>query len=279
MALMDEVNKLDAEIKAENDIVCSDNAEDDKMLEGNKNAQNSPIPESKMTQEQANAIVNAAKNPKDFIGLKVSTKINELIENDDNVKDKIADVAEDTTMTGIETFSTTNKKQRKANYYDLNEKDIAPMGGDKTSSKGQQVSIVVMRRFFWILIMSTLGFFYIAPLTVMVELFQGLTFKKIEKEEITTEGDKKVKQYITRTKLGRAGSIMGLVFGLLLDIAVATGNIFFPMIYLYISCCVFAVLMAINVVCGFDSNRMKKIKNKNGTTPDTQATIVVEEDE
>ena len=279
MALMDEVKKLDAEIKAEDDIVCSDNAEDDKMLEGNKNAQNSPIPEPKMTQEQANAIVNAAKNPKDFIGLKVSTKINELIENDDDVKDKIADVAEDTTMTGIETFSTTNKKQRKANYYDLNEKDIAPMGGDKTSSKGQQVSIVVMRRFFWILIMSTLGFFYIAPLTVMVELFQGLTFKKIEKEEIATEGDKKVKQYITRTKLGRAGSIMGLVFGLLLDIAVATGNIFFPMIYLYISCCVFAVLMAINVVCGFDSNRMKKIKNKNGTTPDTQATIVVEEDE
>lgn len=275
MDFMDQINKIDARIKAEKE------AEKQEMptVEQNNVEQNAPIPQPKMTQEQANAIVSAAKNPKDFIGLKVSTKINDLIENDDSVKDKIADVAQDTTMTGIETFTTSNKKQRKANYFDLNEKDIAPMGGDRTSSKGQQVSIVVMRRFFWILIMATLGFFYIAPLTVMVELFQGLTFKKIEKEEVTTEGEKKTKQYITRTKLGRAGSIMGLIFGLLLDVAVVAGNIFFPFVYLCISACAFTILCIINIVYSFDLTRFKKAKDKDATSDSNKSTIIVEEDE
>ena len=196
MDFMDQINKIDARIKAEREAEEREAAAEEQNIETATATQNSPTTESKMTQEQAQAIANVAKNPKDFIGLKVSAKIDELIKADENVKDKIADVAQETTMTGIETFTTSNKKQRKANYYDLNEKDIAPMGGDKTSSKGQQVSIVVMRRFFWMVIMSTLGFFYIAPLTVMVELFQGLTFKKIEKEEITTDGEKKTKQYI-----------------------------------------------------------------------------------
>ena len=267
---MDEVKDVSAQIKAENGSELNDFNVDEQEVKKDEIVENRPIVAQNMTQEQANAIVDAAKNPKDFIGVKVSSKINELIENNDAVKEKIADIAEDTTMTGIETFSTTNKKQRKANYYELNEKDIAPMGGDKTSSKGQQVSLVVLRRFFWMVIMATLGFFYIAPLTVMVELFQGLTFKKIEKEEISIDGEKRTKQYITRTKLGRAGSIIGFIFGLLLDAVVIIGNYFFPFIYLAIAAVVFIVLVIINVVCAFDIKKIRQRKE--------DSTIVVEEE-
>lgn len=270
MGMMDELKDLDAEIKAENAPKINDDVDTEQTPSKDQIVENRPIAAQNMTQEQANAIVDAAKNPRDFIGVKVSSKINELIENNDDVKEKIADIAEDTTMTGIETFSTTNKKQRKANYFELNEKDIAPMGGDKTSSKGQQVSIVVLRRFFWMIIMATLGFFYIAPLTVMVELFQGLTFKKIEKEEIAINGEKKTKQYITRTKLGRAGSILGFVFGLILDVAVGIGNYFFPFVYLIISAVVFTVLVIINFACAFDFRTLRQKKES--------SSMVIEDD-
>lgn len=279
MRLMDEVNNIDAQIKAENGPRTNNLTADEQEVKKDENVENRAMPAPSMTREQADAVMNIAKNPKDFIGVKVSTAINELIEKDDNVKDQISSVAEDTTMAGIETFSTTNKKQRKANYYELNEKDIAPMGGDQTSSKGQQVSIVLLRRFFWVLIMATLGFFYIAPLTVMVELFQGLSFRKVEREETEYEGgDRKNKKKITRTKLGKFGMILGLILGFILDAAVAVGNYFFPIIYLQISLVVFIVLLVTSIACDFNLSRFKKAKNKKEKENDDATTVVVEEE-
>lgn len=200
-----------------------------------------------MTQEQANAVIDVAKNPKDFIGVKVSQRINDLAENDEHFSQQLDNVAQDTTMTAIQSFSVDNKKQQKANFFELNEKDIAPLGGDKTSSKGQQVSIVLIRRLFWILLMSTIGFFYVAPWTVMVELFQGITFKTIEKTEVATNGEKKTKSYITRTKLGKAGTVIGMLLGFILCGCVATANYFFPMVFLYIAAAVFGALLIVNL--------------------------------
>ena len=262
MRLMDEVNNIDAQIKAENSPRTNDLPADEQEVKKDESVENRTTTTQNMTQEQANAVMNIAKNPKDFIGVKVSTAINELIEKDDNVKDQISSVAEDTTMAGIETFSTTNKKQRKANYYELNE-----------------VSIVLLRRFFWVLIMATLGFFYIAPLTVMVELFQGLSFRKVEREETEYEGgDRKNKKKITRTKLGKFGMILGLILGFILDAAVAVGNYFFPIIYLQISLVVFIVLLVTSIACDFNLSRFKKAKNKKEKENDDATTVVVEEE-
>lgn len=276
---MDEVNNIDAQIKAENGPRTNDLSADEQEVKKDENVENRPTTTQNMTQEQANAVMNVAKSPKDFIGLKVSSEINNLIDHNDAVKDKISDIAEDTTMAGIETFATGNKKQRKANYYELNEKDIAPMGGDQTSSKGQQVSIVLLRRFFWVLIMATLGFFYIAPLTVMVELFQGLSFRKIEKEETALEGGAKtVKKTVTRTKLGKFGMTLGFVVGFILDGCVAVGNYFYPLVYLKISAIVFIILLVTSISCDFNLSRFKKAKNKKEKENDDATTVVVEEE-
>ena len=282
MDFMDKVKKLDADLAEIEARSGAKKADDDKYVEEVVPAQNMSVSEPQMTAEQAKAILEIAKSPKDFIGTKVSAAINDLIDHNDDFKEKIEDIAEDTTMAGIETFSTSNKKQRKANYFDLNEKDIAPMGGGRTSSKGQQVSIVVMRRFFWMVIMATLGFFYIAPLTIMVELFQGLSFKTIEKEQVVSNGERKVKHFVTRTKLGKAGSIIGFVLGLLLDVAVAAGNVFYPLVYVQISLVVFATLLGINVWCGFDMSRLKRATKKEKQGEDetsSNATIEVEEED
>lgn len=221
---------------------------DNKLKEIQKEIDDKNNSQPKMTQEQANAVMDVAKNPKDFIGVKVSQRINELAENDNAFKEQLDNVAADTTMTAIQSFSADNKKQQKSNFFELNEKDIAPLGGDKTSSKGQQVSIVIIRRFFWILLMSTLGFFYVAPWTVMVELFQGITFKTIEKTEVNTNGEKKTISTITRTKLGKAGTAIGMILGFALCVCVATATYFYPMVFLYISTCVFVALLLVNLV-------------------------------
>ncbi len=221
---------------------------DNKLKEIQKEIDDKNNSQPKMTQEQANAVMDVAKNPKDFIGVKVSQRINDLAENDEHFSQQLDNVAQDTTMTAIQSFSVDNKKQQKANFFELNEKDIAPLGGDRTSSKGQQVSIVLIRRLFWILLMSTIGFFYVAPWTVMVELFQGITFKTIEKTEVATNGEKKTKSYITRTKLGKAGTVIGMILGFALCVCVATATYFYPMVFLYISTCVFVALLLVNLV-------------------------------
>lgn len=236
----------------------------------------------KMTQEQANAVMDVAKNPKDFIGVKVSQRINDLAENDEHFSQQLDNVAQDTTMTAIQSFSVDNKKQQKANFFELNEKDIAPLGGDRTSSKGQQVSIVLIRRLFWILLMSTIGFFYVAPWTVMVELFQGITFKTIEKTEVATNGEKKTKSYITRTKLGKAGTVIGMILGFVLCVCVATATYFYPMVFLYIATTVFGALLLVNLISPIHFNRIGKIfkghKDSEQEVSSASKTIEVEEE-
>lgn len=222
-----------------------------------------------MSNEQAKMIFDAAKNPKDFINIQVSSEINKLANNDKDFKQEIKNVAKDTTKTALQSFTTDNKKQQKQNFFELNEKDITPLGGDKTSSKGQQVSIVLIRRIFWILLMSTLGFFYIAPWTVMVELFQGITFKTIEKEEIVDGENKKTKHYITRTKLGKTGTVIGTIFGFLCCGVVAFATYLFPMVFLWIAVAVFSALLLINIMYAIRFDRLKDFVTKKNKSEET----------
>ena len=286
MNFNEELNNIKDKIeesKAENQAVVSNITIPDKEFEKSNSAQPRQDLTPKMTQEQANAVMNVASKPKEFLGTKISAEINELINNNEEMKTQIKDIAKDTAQTGIQTISVDNKKQRKSNYFELNEKDITPLGGDKTSSKGQQVSIVLIRRLLWILFMSAFGFFYIAPLTVMVELFQGISFKTIEKEEITEGEEKKVKHYIKRTKLGYAGTVIGFVIGLLLCGVIGTANYFFPRIFLIIAICVFGFLLLVNLICGLNFNKIVNLfKRKNTVETDnssnSRTTIEVEEE-
>lgn len=253
----------------------------DKNIEKSNSAQNTQSYEVKMTQEQANAVMNVASKPKEFLGAKISQEINTLINNDEKLRPQIKDIAQDTVQTGIQTISVDNKKQRKNNYFELNEKDITPLGGDKTSSKGQQVSIVLIRRFLWILFMATVGFFYVAPLTVMVELFQGIAFKTIEKEEVSDGENKKVKHYIKRTKLGYAGTIVGFIIGLLLCGVIGTATYFFPFIFLWIAVGVFIFLLLVNLFCGINITKFTNFfrRKKSEANINSKTTIEVEEED
>ncbi|MBR4003553.1 MAG: hypothetical protein IKI95_05835 [Clostridia bacterium] len=274
-------NKIE-ECKAENEPVSTEIVISDKEPENVATVENKDYSEPKMTQEQANAVMNIASKPKEFLGTKISAEINELIENSQEMKGQIKDLAKDTAQTGMQTLSVDNKKQQKSNYFELNEKDITPLGGDKTSSKGQQVSIVLIRRFLWILFMAAFGFFYIAPLTVMVELFQGIAFKTIEKEEVTDGETKKVKHYIKRTKLGYAGTIIGFVIGLALCGVIGVANYFFPYVFLILASGVFTFLLLVNLLCGINISKIStifknKIKEAAKNNADSKTTIEVEE--
>lgn len=285
MNFMDEVKELQKKMEETPEIEpqAHENGLAEEVVEKHEIVQATQSQGPQMTQEQANAVMTVAKNPKDFIGVKVSQRINDLAENDEHFSQQLDNVAQDTTMTAIQSFSVDNKKQQKENFFTLNEKDITPLGGDKTSSKGQQVSLVLIRRLFWILLMSTIGFFYVAPWTVMVELFQGITFKTIEKTEITTNGEKKTKSYITRTKLGKAGTVIGMILGFVLCGCVAATNYFYPMIFLYIATAVFASLLLVNLVSPIRFSRIGRFfKGHRGADDDTTSgnkTIEVEGEE
>ena len=283
MDFNEELKNIEKDIeqyKGENTPRTNEMSIADKNIEESNFAQNTQSHEVKMTQEQANAVMNIASKPKEFLGTKISAEINNLINSDDKLKPQIKDIAQDTVQTGIQTISVDNKKQRKSNYFELNEKDITPLGGDKTSSKGQQVSIVLIRRFLWILFMATVGFFYVAPLTVMVELFQGIAFKTIEKEEISDGENKKVKHYIKRTKLGYAGTIIGFIIGLVLCGVIGTATYFFPFIFLWIAVGVFVFLLLINLFCGVNITKLTNFfrRKEQGSNINSKTTIEVEEE-
>lgn len=238
----------------------------------------------KMTQEQANAIMNVASNTEDFINVKLSQRANDLIEKDDKVSAQFTNLAKDTVQQSINTIDTKNKKQEKKNYFDLNEKDVISLGGDKTSTYGQQFSIVLVKRFFWILFMATLGTFFIAPLAVIIELFQGISFKNVEKEEYIEGDNTNTRWIIKRHKLGTAGTIIGWIVGLLFWGGEITLICFFPFIFMWSAVVIFGLLLIINLLSSIKWKNIplhfKRKKQKCDLREKSQknTTIEVEED-
>ena len=231
----------------------------------------------KMTQEQANAVMNIAKDPKSFIGAKVSQHINDLIETDSEVGEQFTNLAKDTVQSQIGTFDTQNKLQNKKNYYELNEKDVLSMGGDKSSTKGQQFSIVMIKRFFWILFMATLGTFFIPSMSVIVELFQGISFKNIEKVEYESKNGKKTEWVIKKHKLGILGTVIGWIVGLAFWGVEIFLIVKFPVVFLILAIVVFIVVLLINTIFGIKWNFLKKIfKRDREEKTETKTEVEVE---
>lgn len=237
----------------------------EEILEIGEKSQNNAVYEPKMSQEQANAIVNVAKDTKAFIGVKLSQKANELIESDDTIKEEFTALAKDTVTQSIKTFDTENKKQNKKNFYELNERDVVSLGGDKSSSKGQQFSIVLIKKFFWILFMSVLGLHFIAPSSVIIELFQGISFKNIEKQEVSKGDDKKVVWVVNRHKLGKTGTVIGWIVSVLYWLAIGFLIAKFPFVFLTISGVVFFVLLFINICFSINFKKVFRKFNREET--------------
>ena len=242
---------------AQNQAVEKQETCNEEILEINDNSQNKGNFEPKMTQEQANAVMNVAKDTRAFVNVKLSQKANDLIENDEAVAEQFTNLAKDTVQQTMNTVATENKKQDKKNFFELNERDVISMGGDKTSTHGQQFSIVMIKRFFWILFMATLGTFFIAPMSVIVELFQGISFKNIEKQEITNGQDKKVQWVVKRHRLGIAGTVVGWLIGLAYWFLIGRLIYLFPIVFLWISIVLFITLLFINILFGIDIRKIK----------------------
>ena len=254
-SIEDKLNHL--ENLAQNQAIEKQETCNEEILEINDNSQDKGNFEPKMTQEQANAVMNVAKDTRAFVNVKLSQKANDLIENDEAVAEQFTNLAKDTVQQTMNTVATENKKQDKKNFFELNERDVISMGGDKTSTHGQQFSIVMIKRFFWILFMATLGTFFIAPMSVIVELFQGISFKNIEKQEITNGQDKKVQWVVKRHRLGIAGTIVGWLIGLAYWFLIGRLIYFFPIIFLWISITLFITLLFINILFGIDIRKIK----------------------
>lgn len=229
----------------------------DQIIKESENTQINGNYEPKMTQEQANAVMNVAKDTRAFVNVKLSQKANDLIENDEVVAEEFTNLAKDTVKRTMDSVATENKKQDKKNFFELNERDVVSMGGDKTSTHAQQFSIVMIKRFFWILFMSTLSSFFIAPMTVILELFQGISFKNVEKQEITNGQDKKVQWVVKRHKLGIAGTVVGWIIGLAYWVLIGYLMHKFPMVFLWIAIVLFITLLLINIIFGIDIRKIK----------------------
>ena len=254
--------------------VESEEVKVEEILEIDNKTQNQAVYEPKMSQEQANAVMNIAKDTDAFIGVKLSQRANELIETDNTIKEEFTALAKDTVKQSIQTFDTKNKKQSKKNFYELNERDVVSLGGDKSSSKGQQFSIVLIKKFFWILFMSVLGLHFIAPSSVIIELFQGISFKNIEKQEVSKGDDKKVVWVVNRHKLGKAGTVIGWIVSILYWLTIGFLIVKFPFIFLGISGVVFVTLLFINI--GFSIN-FKKVFRKFNKEKTISGNIEVDE--
>ena len=259
MDLNDRLNDLENRLKQaenENIVVSEQIPKEDKIVQSSGNS------EPQMTQEQANAVINVAKNTKDFINVKLSQKANDLIERDNSVKERFTDLAKDTVQQSINTFDTKNRLESKKNYYELNEKDVTSLGGDKTSTKGQQFSIVLIKRFFWILFMATLGVFYIAPLSVIIELFQGISFRNVEKEEYTSENEKKIRWIVKRHKLGIVGTVVGWLVGLAYCVLETILIVHYSKMSLIVAGVIFVLLLIINIAFSISKNIFRNIFRK-----------------
>lgn len=242
---------------AQNQAVEKQDTCNEEILEINDNSQGNGNFEPKMTQEQANAVMNVAKDTRAFVNVKLSQKANDLIENDETVAEQFTNLAKDTVQQTMNTVATENKKIDKKNFFELNEKDVISMGGDKSSTHGQQFCIVMIKRFFWILFMTVLGAWYIAPMAVIIELFQGISFKNIEKKEITNGQDKKVEWVVKRHRLGIAGTVVGWLVGLAYWFFISRLIYFFPMVFLWISVALFITLLLVNILFGIDFRKIK----------------------
>lgn len=225
---------------------------------------------------QADALLEkVTSDPVGMIKGSVSISAQNLVENDDVIKERKEQLAQDVVGNAFEQVNAENIKDTKKTYYELNKNDIDPYGGDKDTSKGQQKVLVYGSKFFWVLVMACIGFFYIMPIKTMLEVFRGLSFRKIE-ETKTTSGEQIT--IVERKKLGWIGTAIGIVLSVAWCGGIVLLNILFPFTFLYIAIGLFTIIGLI-VICGGGSvkiSKKRKASKENGTN--TEKVIDITED-
>lgn len=225
---------------------------------------------------QADALLEkATTDPVGMIKGSVSISAQNLVETDNDIKQKKEKLAHDVVGNAFEQVNAENIKDTKKTYYELNKNDIDPYGGDKDTSKGQQKVLVYGSKFFWVLVMACIGFFYIMPIKTMLEVFRGLSFRKIEETKTTSGAEITI---VERKKLGWIGTLIGIVLSIAWCGGMVLLNIMFPFTFLYIAIGLFAVIGLI-VICGGGSIRVgKKRKASQETAKNTENIVDITED-
>lgn len=217
---------------------------------------------------QADTLMEQAKDPVGMIKTAVTLSAKDLVDNDDQLKEKKVEIAHNVVDNAFDQVRAENTKGAKETYFDLNKNDIEPYGANKDTAKGQQKVLVFGSKFFWVLAMATLGFFYIMPIKTLLELFRGLSFKKVE--EVSTKEGKNL-TVIERKKLGWIGTTIGALLSVVWCGGIIWLNILMPFVFLYIAiglCFIIGIIVAVGD---------KKIKTKAKKTNKEQKDINIVE--
>ena len=207
---------------------------------------------------KVDGIIELAQDPVKTIKTAVSLSAQDLVDNDKDIKQRKNDLAHRVVSNAFDQVNATNIKDSKKTYYELNQNDIVPYGANKDTSKGQQKTLVVFSKFYWVLVMATIGFFYIVPAKTFLELFRNISFRTVEKT-ITKNGEETTET--ERKKLGIVGTIVGCIFSLAWWAGMVLLTILYPFIMLYVAIGLFAVIGIIVLLFG-DKALIFKSKNK-----------------
>ncbi|MGN0960770.1 MAG: hypothetical protein ACI4PF_01060 [Christensenellales bacterium] len=151
------LSQLESKVESENQSVDEDIVIVDKIVEQDENLSQNENDGSKtpqMTQEQANAIVEAVSNPEKSLGLVVGNQIVQKSQTEEVKKriDQTADKVIDAGLTSIETNAETNlnKSQVQANksYFDTHKNQLK-RGGVKNETSRKQMERIVATSSLW----------------------------------------------------------------------------------------------------------------------------------
>lgn len=221
---------------------------------------NLPTPSEEYLEKKAKAdsLIELAQDPVKTIKTAVSVSANDLVNNDRDIRQRKEDLAHRVVSNAFDQVNATNIKDSKKTYYELNQNDIVPYGANKDTSKGQQKTLVVFSKFYWVLVMATIGFFYIVPAKTFLELFRNISFRTVEKT-MTKNGEETSET--ERKKLGVVGTIVGCIFSLAWWAGMVLLTILYPFIMLYVAIGLFVVIGIIVLLFG-DKTLIFKSKTK-----------------
>lgn len=142
---------------------------------------------------QANAVFDkATEDPKALVKAQISQGAVDLINKNDDFKEKINQASKNTVNSAIKDVDGDNRKSDNASYYSGREEAINAMGGGSDTAQHKQKYMNVIYNAWWYIIMTILGIFFIAPLRVLMNWGLALSPEQIKKT--TTNGNEVVEK-------------------------------------------------------------------------------------
>lgn len=148
----------------------------------------------------------ATENPKAMVGLLITQKQTELINEDEVIKERIKEVAGENVDTVIEEHKGDNRKTQSESYIKGRENAIKAMGENSNSPKSKQKFVLILYDIAWY-ILTVLISPVLAPLAVIwnkVKIFAGTKVTVTESDKITTY-----------EKLNKGGTLLAVILSII----------------------------------------------------------------